>query len=711
LSEKSLPESQTLHRDSLLKLALYFGIDPEYQTVWGHMQGASSEVLHAALEAISGGQIPAALYGDPEAADKWIAERKAQRLAASPVLAEDSRRPLESLDTSSLAEGLTIEVQVRWEGGQQDNYQCTTRQGKIDIPAGLLEAAKPGYHHLELTVAGKRESYDWILSPPECYAGPSRERYAGLACFLPSLRSKQDWGVGDFAALRLLGQSFQGQGFDFVGLNPLHALANRIPYNASPYSPLSLMAMNWIYLAIEDLPEFASSSLAQKLFHEDAIQEQIRRLREAPTVNYEGVSRLKLFFLAILYREFLRHPDPAFARWRETREPWLTQLGTYLAFWRYWHRRNPGAWVWQEWPAAYQAPHSQESRNLAAQLRRHIDFHAWIQWRLEIQKEAAHQELVKLGYRLGLYCDLPVACDKAGPDRWANAQLFAQGIRVGSPPDGFNPGGQDWGFPSLRPLPHCPENIHYFRASIAAVARSAGVIRLDHVMRLARLYSIPDGFPATDGVYIREQFEALLRMIALESHRNQVMVVGEDLGTVPDYFREALHEFGILSYRLTMFEWNQDGLKPAAEYPATALCSFTTHDLATFDGYLHAEDIEARRRIGWLNDEAYAQARESRRNEIAGLSKGLGLEEAPQDADGMFAALLRFLCQTPCRIVLVNLDELLGERHQMNLPGSTHEYPNWQRKAEHPLEQFQGLDILSKRIQAWKAIWMQEHSN
>jgi 4-alpha-glucanotransferase len=308
-----------------------------------------------------------------------------------------------------------------------------------------------------------------------------------------------------------------------------------------------------------------------------------------------------------------------------------------------------------------------------------------------------------MGFRLGLYNDLAVACDKAGPDRWANQELFAQGLRIGSPPDDFNVNGQDWGFPALRPLHQCPDVLGYFRESLRSCARAAGVIRLDHVMRLARLYSIPDGHPASHGVYIRDHFQALLHVIAIESHRNRTLVVGEDLGTVPEYFRSALDEFGILSYRLVMFEWHGADLKPAEHYPANALCSFSTHDLATFDGYLSAADLGLRKSVGFLSDEAFGGALEERRRNLEAFRRAFGAANDVQSTDEFFAGMIGFLLRTPCRLVLIGLDELLGEKTQMNLPGTTSEHPNWRLKARIALEHFSGDATLTRRLQSWTA--------
>lgn len=686
-----------LPRDSLLLLCSHFGLDAGYQDIWGRTVEALPEVIRAALLSVSGGQIPEEAFESLAAAEDFVARRKAARWLPYPILADSISSPLKSC----LLPAGTYSADVTWEDGASESIQFVS--DGAHPPSWPEEiAVQSGYHQLRLERDGRTESITWIVSPGMVWREENQQRGFGLTCFLPSLRSERNWGCGDFQDLVTFAQFFAASGFDYIALNPLHALANRLPYNASPYSPLSLLRLNFIYLALEQVPEFPRSQAAQILLKTASFQRQLETLRQSEFVDYEGVARTKLFVLKLLYREFLRNPDPDFDQWRGERQPWLDQFGIYMAFWRYLHKRNPNLWIWQDWPEAYRNLNSPESNSLRAKLDRQIHFEAWVQWRIEQQLSRAAAEVKALGFRLGLYNDLAVACDKAGPDRWANQELFAQGLRIGSPPDDFNVNGQDWGFPALRPLHQCPDVLGYFRESLRSCARSAGVIRLDHVMRLARLYSIPDGHPASEGVYVRDHFQALLHIIAIESHRHRALVVGEDLGTVPEYFRSALDEFGILSYRLVMFEWYGADLKPAEHYPANALCSFSTHDLATFDAYLSAADLDLRKSVGFLSDDAFGAALEERRRNLEAFRRAFAIDSDVDSPDEYFARMIAFLLRTPCRLVLLGLDELLGEKTQMNVPGTTSEHPNWRLKTRVSLEQFGGDATLSKRLQSWR---------
>jgi len=542
----------------------------------------------------------------------------------------------------------------------------------------------------------------WILAPDQCHFPALKHPANGINCFLPSLRSERNWGAGDLSDLRNFAMRLAERApVDFIALNPLHAIHNRTPYNTSPYLPLSIFTHNLLYLDIEATPEFAHSGMARKIVQSAQFQQTLAKLRASEFVEYEQVAKLKTFFLLLLYREFKRGSYAELNQFRSSRGQWLENYCTYMAFDRYFHRRNPDAWHWQQWPAEYQTPGSKESQSLRNQLASQIDFYAFIEMRLEQQISTAHKYLLESGYSLGLYHDLALATDRVGADYWAYQDLFAPRVRVGSPPDDFNENGQDWGFPALHPQRHADSGYEYFIESIRCAARHGGTIRLDHVMRLARLYWIPDQMSARDGAYVRDHFEDLLRILALESQRNKFIVVGEDLGTVPDYFRRALDQFQILSYRLILFERSGDSFRPAVDYPRDAIASFTTHDLPTFDGWLTGVDLDARVNMGMLPASELTASRQARTKALARLREAFHLSPEEANPQVFFAALCRFLSNTPSQLRLLNLEELTGESAQQNLPGTTSEAPNWRRRVSQPLESLFSEAGFRRRLQIY----------
>jgi 4-alpha-glucanotransferase len=291
-----------------------------------------------------------------------------------------------------------------------------------------------------------------------------------------------------------------------------------------------------------------------------------------------------------------------------------------------------------------------------------------------------------------------LATDRFGADIWAHRDFFAHGCRVGSPPDDFSPQGQDWGFPPPNTLRHRADGYRMFRESIRRTAQHGGALRIDHVMRFFRLYWIPDGMDATKGAYVHDRAEDLVRILALESARSRILMVGEDLGTVEPYIREMLGRFGILSYRLFYFERNGDGsYRRADEYPRQALVSSSTHDLPTLAGFWTGSDIEARKAAGVLDEKAYDEQWTGRRRDKermleALLDAGLlprGYTAKADFDDTLTHAILGFLASTPSMIMLVNQEDLTREPHQQNLPGTTSQYPNWGRKMRFTVEQLE----------------------
>jgi 4-alpha-glucanotransferase len=282
--------------------------------------------------------------------------------------------------------------------------------------------------------------------------------------------------------------------------------------------------------------------------------------------------------------------------------------------------------------------------------------------------------------RIGLYHDLALATDRFGADLWLNRPFFVVGCRVGAPPDDFSPNGQDWAFPPPDRVVHRETGYQLFAQSIRNNARHGGALRIDHVMRFFRLYWIADGMPAADGAYVRDYAEELLGILALESVRNQFVVVGEDLGTVTGEVRHALAEAGLLGYRVLWFEKHLDGsfCRPE-EYPAQAAASTSTHDLPTLAGFASGRDIESRRAAGLIDDGAYREQLAARQEENYRLSAVLRDSGFPDDPIG-------FLLSTPCKLAVINQEDLTGETEQQNLPGSTWQYPNWRRKMKVAVE-------------------------
>ncbi len=359
-------------------------------------------------------------------------------------------------------------------------------------------------------------------------------------------------------------------------------------------------------------------------------------------------------------------------------------------------------WGWQRWPEPYRDP----AAPAVAQFRRdhleRVEFYEWLQWQCERQLHGVGARAQELGLGVGLYGDLAVSIDRGGAEAWANQDLYALAAGVGAPPDDYSPSGQNWGLPP--PIPERLRTTGYapFIATLRASMRHAGALRVDHVMGQMRLYWIPEGMPNAQGAYVHYPMHDLLGILALESQRNQCMVIGEDLGTVPDEMRHAMYEYGVLSYRLLVFERRHGGeFKAPGEYPATALVAATTHDLPTLAGFWAGRDLQMRHELGlYPNDGVYQQQVLERAQDRARLLLALQREgllpagasldpaAAPELTPELMRAVHGFLARTPCKVLMTQLEDVLGVRDQVNVPGTTDQYPNWRRKLPVALERW-----------------------
>ncbi|MBV8550464.1 MAG: 4-alpha-glucanotransferase [Acidobacteriaceae bacterium] len=574
-----------------------------------------------------------------------------------------------------------------------------------------------GYHTLRVMLGGREAGQSHVIVCPDRAYLPERlangGRTAGFNVSLYGLRSNRNWGCGDFTDLHgLIDWARQDVGFSLIGLNPLHALSNRVPYNTSPYLPLSMYYKNFIYLDIERVPEFAYSRAAKCAFGSARQQEKIRRLREAEFVQYEDVDRLKRRFLKLLYREFRRGatgPEraKAFREYCEREGDLLDKFALHCALDEVLHKQNRNLWTWRDWPAEFQSPDSQACQRFAREHAQLIEFYKYIQFAIEEQLAAAQAYAKEQGMEIGLYHDLAVATDSHGSDLWANREFYINGCRMGAPPDDFSPKGQDWGFPPPNTDAHGDNGYRLYRESIRKIVKDGGALRLDHVMRLFRLFWIPEGMEAWQGTYVRDAATDLMRVLALESVRSRNVIIGEDLGTVTDEMRDSLAQFGILSYRVFYFEKDKQGanFKHGWEYPRQALVSSTTHDLPTLAGFWTNRDIEARKAAGLIDEAAYRTQVSDRSVEKQRMLDLLHSErllpegytrnaEDVSELDGpLHNASIGFLAQVPSMILLLNQEDFTKETEQQNLPGSTAQYPNWQRKMRVKIEDLRSPEV------------------
>ncbi|HEY7209304.1 MAG TPA: 4-alpha-glucanotransferase [Bryobacteraceae bacterium] len=709
-------EAAVNYDDALWRAAAESAIDSHYYDIFGQRHDASRDTLRAILSAL-GWNTESFESVEDERRRRFAADLDAG-LARTSVVSENDKWIPFSVAREWAGE---IEYEVQLENG--DNLGGSLNGSQLVPIAGVVlfdrrwlkyrlnlpNELPLGYHVLKLALDGRSlGEFYVIVCPDRTYLPAELEqgRTAGFNVALYGLRSDRNWGCGDFSDLKALIEWAAGEiGFHFIGLNPLHALHNRAPYNTSPYLPLSVYYKNLLYIDIESVPEFASSGCARNFRKSAALEREIQYLRASQFVQYARVDRLKRRFLKLLYREFRRGGNMdrkrLFSAYCEREGSQLERFALYCALDEALHKQNRNWWTWRDWPQPYQNPDSAESQAFALTHGRSIEFYKYVQFVLEEQLAAAQQHARNCGMTIGLYHDLAVATDNCGSDLWAYREYYASGCRVGAPPDDFSPQGQDWGFPPPNKEAHRNDGYRLFRESIRKIVRDGGALRLDHVMRLYRLFWVPAGMQPAAGAYVRDYAEDLLHILALESVRSRNIIIGEDLGTLTDEMRELFTRFGILSYRLFPFEKNyQTGeFKHSWEYPRQALVSSSTHDLPTLAGFWQSRDIHARRAAGFADEAGFYRQLEERHNEKQRMLDMLHSENllpasytrdagAIQEMDGdLHNAIVAFLANVPSMLLLLNQEDYTKESEQQNLPGTTAQYPNWQRKMAVPVDQ------------------------
>ncbi len=695
-------------------------IDPEYWDIWGRKHITSDETKRAILRSLGvRAESAETLRVSIEAHrhKEWtrlappclvVTEGAAVELPlhAPAELSQETAR-IEIHEEHGTSRTLEFSLANYPECGATDlNGRHYTRK-QVPLPAGL----PTGYHQVDIRLGGLEHSTRLIVAPARAYASPALAggaKAAGIALALYGVRSARNWGCGDLRDLHgVVDWVAEDAHASFIALNPLHAIYNRRPYNTSPYLPECIFYPNYLYLDVESIEDFRASRRAQRLWSQPETQRQLAALRDSEYVEYEQVAAWKLRFLKLAFAGFLReHREGSaraleFSRFLADEGDLLRRFATYCALDEYLHARHPDLWTWPDWPAPYQDPDSPETQAFRKKHWRLFLFYGYVQWQLSLQLAAAQSYARERGLSIGLYHDLALATDRFGADLWAQRRFFASGCRVGSPPDDFSPKGQDWGFPPPCSDAHRDDGYRLFTESIRKNCRYGGALRIDHVMRFFRLFWIPEGTDATAGAYVRENYEDLIRILALESVRQRVVIIGEDLGTVEPFVRETLDRFGILSYRLFYFEKRADKtFKTFAEYPERALVSSTTHDLPTLAGFWTGEDIEARRGAGMFPDDTVyrrqVRERAAEKQKMLDLLHSLDLlpgyvprsaEFLPEITGELHNAVIGFLALTPSQLLAVNQEDLTKETAQQNLPATTWQYPNWSRKMKFTLEQ------------------------
>ena len=698
--------ARDVDRPLLRRLADRMGIVESYVDQSGgevrHTSDTTRERLLAAmgLDASSEASAHAALRAlRHRARNRWIDPVRVVRQKSRTLSRVAVRVP--AADADSVRWTLTL----RTEEGIESGWSGTTHGGPSRREMVELPVVPPlGYHDLTITFEGGGQQHSarqrLIVVPSQCMPPEARlhgHRGFGITMNLYTVRSDTNWGAGDISDVRTIAQWLGQYGGAFVGMNPMHVLRNE-GYDVSPYSPISRLFRNPLYLHVEDIPELRHDAGVREMIASPAFQAELAELRDAPMLDYARVMALRAPALESLHRTFVAHETSrdtprarGYADFVAREDPQLTQFATYMAIAE---REGPDARIW---PAELQDANGEAVNELRRTLAKRVDYHRWQQFELDRQLGRAASEAAEAGLSLGMYQDLAVGSASSGSDVWGNQELFLQGATVGAPPDMYSDEGQNWGLPAINPHVLRETGYDYWTRLLRAGFRHTGALRIDHALGLFRMFWVPLGESARQGAYVRSFSEELFGILALESVRHNALVVGEDLGTVPSHVPAVLAKWGVLGSKVQVFErdFHTGRFRPSGEYPRMALATVNTHDLPPLVGGVEARDIMLRAEVGDLSDpDVAAGMRESRRSDLAALITSLieaGL--LPHDAhhnltsDALIAAVHSFIRRTPSALVGLSLDDLAHESTPVNIPGVWQDrYPSWSRRMRDALE-------------------------
>lgn len=566
-----------------------------------------------------------------------------------------------------------------------------------------------GYHKFQVAIDDGVKHYDsieqlLIITPLKCYVPDSMaqgQKLWGVSVQLYSVRSRNNWGVGDFHDLKLLLRAVHDRGGEFVGLNPLHAgyPANPDPDMVSPYSPSSRRWLNIIYISVPDVPEYSNCAAAQQFVASPSFTKKLQSLRDRDYVDYKTVLDLKLKVLEMIF-DYKRMTDRRSKRGKKFLEfianggDSLLNMATYDAMQRSLYESGVNAWGWMKFPKEYHDCHSPFVSNWREANQELVYFYCYLQFLAQEQLEDAYQAACDEGMVLGTYRDLAVGVSEGSCDVWSDSDHVYRGsAEVGAPPDPLGPLGQSWGLAPMEPhalrRSKYKQLIELYRANM----KSCGALRIDHAAGLYRFWWVPAEHKPTDGAYVYNNIHDWLGILALESQRNKCLIIAEDLGTIPLELRVALKEVGALSYKLFFGEKAADGGYIAPQdYERQALSAVTTHDMPTLLGWWSDYDLTMGLELGIYNEQDVKRIGDERKynkQRILDSLHGLGsvgeevprkVSDIPEMTHELIMGIERHMCRGSCALFSSQIEDWIGVLKPVNVPGTFREYPNWRRK-------------------------------
>lgn len=589
-------------------------------------------------------------------------------------------------------------LQGKWTLTLENNVVLTgkVKNNVIQLPQDL----PLGYHQLVLNYSGKQAECSVIVAPTRCYQPTELKegkKLWGTFLQLYTLRSENNWGIGDFGDLKQFIQNLVPYQADFIGLNPIHALFPANPGSASPYSPSSRKWLNVAYIDINQVPEFQQNAEAQAWFNNADTQATLAKVRSENWVNYDEVIPLKLKGLRFAFDYFQQKTtalrQQAFTDFLKQGGESLEVQATFDALHAHLMATFSEQWGWDFWAEEYQSYYSDTVQQFKQANQETIRFYAWLQFIADEQLAECDALCKAQNMTVGMYRDLAVGVTGSGSETWADKTLYCLNASVGAPPDVLGPQGQNWGLTPMNPHILQQQAYRPFIELVRSNMRHCGSLRIDHIMSLLRLWWIPKGDSAANGAYVRYPVDDLIAILALESQRHQCLIIGEDLGTVPKQIVSKLKNAGILSYKIFYFEFDKEGKSRAMDdYPYQAMTTLSTHDLPTINGYWRGYDFELGQRYGvYPNPNILAILQrdrvEAKRKILARLQENQikveeGVDETltSQVSKKFNHQLQTYVSNVSSGLFGLQPEDWLDMTEPVNIPGTSMQYANWRRR-------------------------------
>lgn len=602
-------------------------------------------------------------------------------------------------------------VNVGYSFNPTDEIRKIGRAERQKFEVAVTSDLEYGYY--DLLIEGDGETYRSVLActPEKCYTDEAVEsgRLWGFTVQLYAVKSRRNWGVGDFTDLKSLVKMCAASGADVIGLNPLNVLFHDFPENASPYSSINRLFLNPIYIDPAEVPGFDPADFPD-------LQTRIAGAKSKELIDYAATYRLKIEVLEKLFKKM--RPDSDYGRQFEafSREKgWeLEMLATYQALY---HEQSRCVWGGcAAWEKNLQNPHSLQVAQFKKEHAKEIEFFEFLQFEADRQLQEVYQEVKQCGLKIGLYRDLPVGVCKDSAEFWADRPVFINKAGAGAPPDAFFPCGQKWCLGAFNPFELKDRAYEPFIKILRANMSCAGALRIDHVMGLMRLFMIPDD--GDEGTYIYYNFDDMLGILALESYRHRCVVIGESIGNVPEGFLEKLKEHQIYAISVLWSErWNGGcgDFKMPRDYPQDAFVSVGTHDMPPLKMWWFGYEIELMHRLKMFGDQdrtnAYKRREADRRMLLAAMDYN---KVWPQDKmrggdylygegypEGLEEAAHRLLAESNSKVVLLQLEDIFQSDVLQNLPGTDFDkYPNWYHRLPVDLEDMPESEAYRRNLRA-----------